>query len=204
METTEVQTPKTIMTQFIEAKKAMMEALGDAQELIWEKLNERRDSIESRFGKDGKAEISFPTQKYAKQYNVGKGKAQDNMNRQLFRWAGISISEGGETREYLIDLFYNEIGSNNFHSQIGHFQFAALRPVTGKKGGQSPHIERTDLEAAYAENLFKLFQFDSDRLRDSYQSLSRYSGSTMTLEAFDPDKLVDAFLQFVDEKEYEA
>lgn len=204
METPEMKTPKTIMHEFIEAKKAMMQALGDAQDLIWEKLNERRDSIESWFGKDGKAEISIPVQNDEEKPKSGNGIAKDNMDRQLFRWAGISISEGGETREYLIDLFYNEIGSNNFHSQIGHFQFAALRPVTGKGSGKSPHIERTDLKEECTETPSQLFQFNTGRLRDSYQSLSRYSGSTMTLEAFDPDKLVDAFLQFVDEKEHEA
>lgn len=181
------------ISAFTQAKRDMIGALKKAQRLIWEELDARKSDLKAKLG-DGKA-----VEVLSNEGKSGKGQFGGGDDRQLFRWAGVKVTEKGESREYLIDLFYNDIGSNNFHSQIGHFQFAALLPVKEGKRANSPHKQLSETKTPEGEREARVFRFNDHRVKDSGQYLSNEGHEDLPL--FDPAELVEDFFDFVKEQE---
>lgn len=178
---------------FTKAKWDMIGALKKAQSLIWEELDARKSDLKAKLG-DGKA-----VEVLSNEGKSGNGEFKGSNDRQLFRWVGVKVTENGESREYLIDLFYNDIGSNNFHSQIGHFQFAALLPVKEGERARSPHERLSGTKTPEGEWETRVFRFNDHRVKDSGQYLPNEGREDLSL--FDPAELVEDFFDFVKEQE---
>ncbi len=173
--------------RFTQGRQRMLEALGEAQSILGDELESREKELSARLGPGKKVE-TLPHAGTA-----GRGKLTRSNDRALFFWVGVAVTDGKERREYLIDLFHNEVDgrSGNFHSQIGHFQFAALQPVAPGEKGASPHVAGDDGH----------WRFLGERLEDPRSSLCDYGEAPTELGPFDPVGLVDAFLGFVAEWE---
>ena len=131
----------------------MLDALGTAKTIIGDELESKKAELAARLGEGKQVRILS----YAG--GAGQGKLTKSNDRELFHWSGVTVEDGGEKREYLIDLFYNEVDprSHNFHTQTGHFQFAALLP-----GTNSPHEKGPNGS----------YRFHEERLGDSKRSHS--------------------------------
>ncbi len=170
---------------FTQGRQQMWEALREAQSILGDELKSREKELSAHLGPGKKVEILSHVG------TAGKGKLIHSNDRKLFFWVGVAVTDSKERREYLIDLFHNEVESGNFHSQIGHFQFAALQPVPPGKNGVSPHVVGDD----------GYWRFLEERLEDPKSSLCDYGGDSKELGPFDPVGLVDGFLGFVDKWE---
>lgn len=174
----------SVMERFTRGMGETIAALKEAQRIIGEELKTRKRDMEARLG--GNKALTI----LSHENRAGKGVLSGRNDREAFLWNGVTVTEGEEKREYLIDLFFNEVDerTGNFHTQLGHLQFAALLP--GKDG---PH-EMTE---------GGVYRFNENRLKDSGQSLRDYgpNGRKTELRPFDPVKLVSDFIDFVEEWE---
>lgn len=179
-------TIQDVIKGFTDSREKMLEALGEAQGIIGDELKSQEADLAARLGKGKTITILNYTG------NAGKGGLTKRNDRELFHWNGVAVEDGEEKREYLIDLFYNEVDPKtyNFHSQIGRLQFAALQPVAPDERGESPHVK-----------IDGHWRFMEDRLGESHQSLCDYGKDYPELKPFNPVELVKDFMGFVVKRE---